>query len=175
MSNAYFCKQSFPMHFYNKNPYPIHFISKNCNAIMLIIGEKFPCISSIQNQVISFLEKKILHLPLIYRQKPKQKFSDCRSILQVVINDMPKQLRKKNYLIMWTRCQILKTVIKYPLLYATIEPILLVLSSYMVELEFSHVYYLLSKKRSTLNIEYGDLWLKLIFVISSILTKLIKK
>ena len=51
-----------------------------------------------------------------------------------------------------------KLVAKYPKLCVTVEPILLDFpSSYT----FSYVHYLLSKQRSTMNIECGDLWPKL--------------
>ena len=55
-----------------------------------------------------------------------------------------------------------ETVGKYPKLSVTVEYILLACpSSNMVESIFSYVHYLLSKQRSTLNIECGDLQLKL--------------
>ena len=46
-----------------------------------------------------------------------------------------------------------RIIVKYPKFYATIEPILQAFSSsYMVESGFSHVHYLLSTQKSTLNI-----------------------
>ena len=55
-----------------------------------------------------------------------------------------------------------KNVAKYSKLCATVELILLAFPNlYTVKSGFNHVHYLLSKYKSTLNTECGDLWLKL--------------
>ena len=55
-----------------------------------------------------------------------------------------------------------KTLAKYFRLYVSVESILLTFPSlYMVEYGFSHVHYLQSKQRNTLNTELADLPLKL--------------
>ena len=51
---------------------------------------------------------------------------------------------------------------KYPKIFVTVETILLSFPSLQVmESGFSHVHYLLSRQRNTLNIEQGDLRFKL--------------
>ena len=58
-------------------------------------------------------------------------------------------------------CQILNSVAKYLSFCASFEPILITFpNSYLVEPGFSLVHDLLSKQRSTLNIECEDLWHK---------------
>ena len=56
----------------------------------------------------------------------------------------------------------MKKLAKYTKLCVNVGPILLAfLDLYMVKSRFNYVHYLLSKQRSTLNIEHDDLQLKL--------------
>ena len=58
-----------------------------------------------------------------------------------------------------------KTVANNPKFCGTVNPILLTFPTlYMVEFEFSYVHYLLSKLRSTLNIERDDMQLKITYL-----------